>query len=71
MLFITILSGLDYLHPWIQNVAELRQNNCSEKLLELSEPHFHAVMAVIWNEIAIFYSTITETEIEIASETAF
>ena len=58
--------------PWIQNVAEPRQNGRVGKVLELGDPRFHAAIAAIWNAIAVlerFCRSATETEI--ATETAF
>ena len=58
--------------PWIQNVAEPRRNDHIEKVLKLRDPHFHAVIAAIWNAISVleqFWRTATETEI--ATKTTF
>jgi len=63
-----------YFFPWIQNVAEPRRNGRVGKVLELDDVRFHVAIAAIWNAIAVlerFFRTATETETEIATETAF
>ena len=53
---------------WIQNMAEPRRNGRVGKVLELSDPCFHAAIAVIWNAITVverFCRIATETEIAI------
>jgi len=57
---------------WIQNAAELQRNGCIGKVFELGEPRFHAVIAAIWNAIAVLERFgLIMAETEIATEIVF